>query len=80
MIEESQGLQTHLNLMTDLAGSLVRILSTMSCGRSFFLRRRIGASLVCDIFQQVLTHRDKLREIEGYCFFLYFYFSFTAAG
>ena len=53
MIEEFQGLQTHLNLMTDLTGSLVRMLSTMSSGMSFFLRRRrIGGSVVCDIFQR----------------------------
>ena len=33
VIEESQALQTHLNLMTDLGGNLVRMLSTMSSGR-----------------------------------------------
>ena len=64
VIEESQVLQTHLNLMSDLAGSLVRMLSTMSCGRSLFLRRRIGASLVCDIFQR------KSGETSGFFFFL----------
>ena len=40
------------DLMTDLAGSLVRMLSTMSSGRSFVLRRRIGGSVACDIFQR----------------------------
>ena len=58
MIEESQVLQTHLNLMTDLAGSLDRMLSTISCGRSFFLRRRICGSLVCYIFQRKIGQRD----------------------
>ena len=33
VIEQSQDLQTHLNLMTDLGGNLVRILRTMSSGR-----------------------------------------------
>ena len=74
MIEEFQGLQTHLNLMTDLAGSLVRMLSTMSSGRSFFLRRRIGGSVACDIFSTVeLIHRDELREIEGLAFVFFFF-------
>ena len=54
VIEESQGLQTHLNLRTDLTGSLVKIFSTTSCGRWFFLCRRLRGcgrgSLVRDIF------------------------------
>ena len=54
VIEESQGLQTHLNLRTDLTGSLVKMFSTTSCGRWFFLCRRLRGcgrgSLVWDIF------------------------------
>ena len=54
VIEESQGLQTHLNLRTDLTGSLVKMFSSTSCGRWFFLCRRLRGcgrgSLVWDIF------------------------------
>jgi hypothetical protein len=43
VIEESQDLQRHLNLMTDLTGRLARILNTISSGRwLFFLHRRIA--------------------------------------
>ena len=34
-IEEYQFLETHLNLRTDMTGSLAKMLSTMSCGRWF---------------------------------------------
>ena len=40
-IEEYQVLETHLNLRTDLTGSLAKMLSTMSCGRWFLFCRRI---------------------------------------
>ena len=58
MIEESQDLETHLNLITDFTGSLVRILlSTMSCGRWFFLcRRTTGGSLISDTFRHIDRH------------------------
>ena len=41
VIEESQVLQTHLNLRSDLTGSLDKMFSTMSSGRWFFHSRRI---------------------------------------
>ena len=47
VIEESQDLQTHLNLISGLTGSLVRMLSAMSIGTSVFLRRRNGGSERC---------------------------------
>jgi hypothetical protein len=55
VIEEYQDLQTHLNLITDLTGSLVKMLSTMSYGTWLFLRRSNGggccpASLIWDMF------------------------------
>ena len=50
MIEESQDLQTHLNLATDFTGNLPRMFSTMSYGRWLFLGRRISGSLIWDIF------------------------------
>ena len=55
MIEESQDLETHLNLITDFTRGLVRILlSTMSCGRWFFLcRRTTGGSLISDTFRHI---------------------------
>ena len=40
VIEESQVLEIHLNLRTDLTGRFVKMLSRMSYGRwSFFCRR-----------------------------------------
>ena len=47
VIEESQDLQTHLNLITGLTGSLARMLSAMSIGTLVFLRRRNGGSERC---------------------------------
>ena len=44
VIEESQDLQTHLNLISGLTGSLARMLGAMSIGTSVFLRRRNGGS------------------------------------
>ena len=41
VIEESQVLTTHLNLMTDLIGILAKMFSTMSSGIWFFNFRRI---------------------------------------
>ena len=58
VIEEYQSLQTHLNLRSDLTGSLAKTLRTMSCGRSFFPCRRIKGceqgSIVWDIFFQLM--------------------------
>lgn len=50
VIEESQVLDTHLNLMTDLTGSFAKMFSKMSSEIWFFLFRMIGGSLVRDIF------------------------------
>ena len=54
VIEESQSLQTHLNLRSDLTGSLAKMFSTTSCGRWFFPCRRIKGygpgSIGWDIF------------------------------
>ena len=41
VIEESQVLETHLNLRTDLTGRFAKMLSTMSCGRCYFFCRKI---------------------------------------
>lgn len=46
VIEESKDLEMNLSLITDFTGSFPMMLSTMSCGRWFFLCRRIGGSLV----------------------------------
>ena len=59
VIEESQDLQTHLNLATDFTGNLPRMFSTMSYGRWLFLRRRISGSLIWDIF---FSTRERERE------------------
>ena len=62
VIEESQVLTTHLNLMTDLIGILAKMFSTMSSGIWFFNFRRIWgcrqSSLVCDIFDEEETRRQ----------------------
>ena len=39
VIEESQGLHTHLNLIIDFTGSFARIFSTISLGIWLFLQR-----------------------------------------
>ena len=62
VIEEFLGLQTNLNLRTDLIGSLAKMLSTMSSGRWLFLCRRIGGSLAWDI---LLKQRDPWMYVWG---------------
>ena len=61
-MEESQGLQTHLNLRRDFTGSFAKMSNTISSGRStscFVLRRRIvpRSSFLWDIFQRKKRHR-----------------------
>ena len=60
MIEESQVLDTHLNLMTDLTGSFAKMFNKMSSGIWFFFWR-IGGSLVWDIFSGGRGDRRKER-------------------
>ena len=47
----------HLNLKSDLTGSLVKMLSIMSCGTKFFCWR-IGGFLVWNIFQAEEKKRE----------------------
>ena len=49
VIEESQVLDTHLNLMTDLTSSFAKMFSKMLSGIWFFFWM-FGGSLVWDIF------------------------------
>ena len=66
VIEESQVLETHLNLRTDLTGRFAKMLSTMSCGRCSFFCRKIlrgwGGSLVWDILFRIRPRKPKRLE------------------
>ena len=59
-------LETHLNLITDFTGTLSMIFSTMSYGRWLFLRRRIGGSLIWDIFRDKERGKVLKTQIEEY--------------
>ena len=61
VIEESQSLQTHLNLSSDLTGSLAKMLSTTSCGRWFFRCRRIKGCGPCSIVWDIFSADERFQ-------------------
>ena len=52
VIEESEDLETHLNLITDFTGSLPKMLSTTSSG---MIHWRIGGFIVWDTNKRSIT-------------------------
>ena len=67
-MEEYQGLQTHLNLMSDFTGSLAKMSNTVSSGRSSFVLRRRIAPRSWDIIQL-----KRQRETESVCACVFFF-------
>ena len=90
VIEESQSLEMHLNLIRDLTGSVAKMFSTTSCGRWFFLCRRIKGWGPGSIFRQweisvvrrkrVIKYSTNLLGwvcwASAYWFFFFFFFFF----
>ena len=61
VIEESQSLQTHLNLRSDLTGSLAKTLRTTSFGRWFFPCRRIKGCGPCSIVWDIFSADERFQ-------------------